>query len=72
MVKNSMIFHDFLLKQNGVKQNLAPLIHVLSCKNNVGGPFELAFQAFFRRSNILKYFTIFHKTKMVSEKLLSH
>ena len=72
MVKNFVIFHDFLLKQNDVRQYLVPLIRILNCKTEVGGPFKLVFQAFFRWSNILKYFTISQKTKMVSDKFFSH
>ena len=67
MFKNVTIFHDFLLKQNGVKY-FVPLIRVLNCKANVGGPFKLVFQVSFRWSDILKYFTIFCKTKMVPDK----
>ena len=67
MFKNVTIFHDFLLKQNGVKY-FVPLIRVLNCKTNVGGPFKLVFQVSFRWSDSLKYFTIFCKTKMVPDK----
>ena len=67
MFKNFTLFHDFLRKQNDVRY-FVPLIRVLNCKVNVGGSFKLVFKVSFRWSYILKYFTIFCKTKMVPDK----
>ena len=30
------MIYDFLSKQNGVRLQLAPLVHVLNCKTNTG------------------------------------